>query len=318
MNEACNVTTALSAFSSISLEEMSTIRLMNRTDTKYIVSLSALMDVLQRASNCYRVQEVQGERNIVYHTTYLDTPDYAMYLAHQNGRVIREKIRVRTYVSSGLTFLEVKKKIFSGFDASLEGEFRTRDGLQTVERWSGSAGVSYKMFRWLKASAGYTFIHYYHPMEVTKKGNYIPEYWQPKHRVNLSLTGKVDWRRFTFSLRERWQYTYRPSQSVPKFDGDDGSVKNDEYISGKGKNVLRSRLQVEYNIRKCAFTPYTSCELSYSLNEIGAFEKLRWTLGTEWKLSKKHALDFYYLYQNKADDDEANGHVIGAGYSFKF
>lgn len=36
------------------------------------------------------------------------------------------------------------------------------------------------------------------------------------------------------------------------------------------------------------------------------------------KLSKKHALDFYYLYQNKADDDEANGHVIGAGYSFKF
>ena len=67
MNEACNVTTALSAFSSISLEEMSTIRLMNRTDTKYIVSLSALMDVLQRASNCYRVQEVQGERNIAYH-----------------------------------------------------------------------------------------------------------------------------------------------------------------------------------------------------------------------------------------------------------
>ena len=78
-------------------------------------------------------------------------------LAHQNGRVIREKIRVRTYVSSGLTFLEVKKKIFSGFDASLEGEFRTRDGLQTVECWSGSAGVSYKMFRWLKASAGYSF-----------------------------------------------------------------------------------------------------------------------------------------------------------------
>lgn len=45
---------------------------------------------------------------------------------------------------------------------------------------------------------------------------------------------------------------------------------------------------------------------------------LRWTLGTEWKLCKKHSLDFYYLYQNKADDDEANGHVVGAGYSFKF
>ena len=87
------------------------------------------------------------------------------------------------------TSAEVKKKIFSGFDASLEGEFRTRDGLQTVERWSGSAGVSYKMFRWLKASAGYTFIHYYHPMEVTKKGNYIPEYWQNPlvHRTKIEI-----------------------------------------------------------------------------------------------------------------------------------
>ena len=93
--------------------------------------------------------------------------------------------------------------------------------------------------------------------------------------------------------------------------------KADEYISGKGKNVLRSRLQVAYNIRKCAFNPYASCELSHSLSD-GAFEKARWTLGTEWKLSKRHSLDFYYLYQNKADDDESDGHVIGAGYSFKF
>ena len=215
------------------------------------------------------------------------------------------------------TGVEVKKKILSGWDASLEGEFRTRDGVKTVERWSGAVATSYKVSSWLKASAGYTFIHYYHPMEVTKKGNYIPEYWQPRHRFHVSLTGKADWRRFTFSLRERWQYTYRPSQSVPKFDGDDGSSKADEYISGKGKNVLRSRLQVAYNIRKCAFNPYASCELSHSLSD-GAFEKARWTLGTEWKLSKRHSLDFYYLYQNKADDDESDGHVIGAGYSFKF
>lgn len=110
MNEKYNVASVLSAFSPISLEEMSTIRLMNRTDTKYIVSQSGLMDILQRANPYYRVQEVEGERDIAYHTTYLDTPDYAMYMAHQNGRVIREKIRVRTYVSSGLTFLEVKNK----------------------------------------------------------------------------------------------------------------------------------------------------------------------------------------------------------------
>lgn len=105
-----DVTTLLAGFSPISLEEMSGIRLMNRTDTKYIVSLRALTDVLQRACPYYRLQEVDGERNITYRTTYLDTSDCAMYLAHQNGRIVREKIRVRTYVSSGLTFLEVKNK----------------------------------------------------------------------------------------------------------------------------------------------------------------------------------------------------------------
>ena len=28
--------------------------------------------------------------------------------------------------------------------------------------------------------------------------------------------------------------------------------------------------------------------------------------------------NFFYRYQNHADDDETNGHVVGAGYTFKF
>lgn len=107
---AAGMTSLLSAFPPVSLEEMGSIRLMNRTDTKYLVSLSTLQEILLYATKHYRMQEVEGERNIAYHTTYLDTPACAMYQAHQNGRKIREKIRVRTYVSSGLTFLEVKNK----------------------------------------------------------------------------------------------------------------------------------------------------------------------------------------------------------------
>ena len=216
------------------------------------------------------------------------------------------------------TSVELEKKIFRDFDVSLEGEFRSRDKLTEVARWSGTAGMVYRITNWLKAAGGYTYIHYNHPSEITGKGNIITEYWQPKHRFHLQLTGKVSLSRFTFSLRERWQYTDRPSQSVSKFDGDDGSPKNDEYVRGKGKNVLRSRLQTSYNIPKCNFTPYASCELTHLLYDKGAIDKTRWTLGTEWKLSKHHRLDFYYLYQNHADDDEANGHVIGAGYTFKF
>ena len=58
---------------------------------------------------------------------------------------------------------EVKKKIFPGLDAFLEGEFRLRDNLRAVDRWGGTAGLSYRLFPFLKASAGYTYIYYNHP-----------------------------------------------------------------------------------------------------------------------------------------------------------
>ena len=105
-----DIQTALSAFLPVSLEEMSGIRLMNRTDTKFVTSLDKLSLILQFAVTDYRVQEVEGTRNIAYRTVYLDTSGRDMYMAHQNGHRVREKIRVRTYVSSGLTFLEVKNK----------------------------------------------------------------------------------------------------------------------------------------------------------------------------------------------------------------
>lgn len=216
------------------------------------------------------------------------------------------------------TSAEVKKKIFPGFDASVEGEFRTRDGVDNVERWSAGAGVAYRITSFLKADGGYTFIYSHSPGEMTKKGNYVSDYWSPRHRMYLSLTGKLNWQRFEFSLRERYQYTYRTSQLVSKYDGDDGSQKADEEITGKGKNVLRSRLQAEWNIKKSRFAPYASCELYHSMSDSWALDKTRWTLGTGYKINKKNSLDFFYRYQNHADDDETNGHVVGAGYTFKF
>ena len=85
---------------------------------------------------------------------------------------------------------EVKKKIFPGLDAFLEGEFRLRDNLRAVDRWGGTAGLSYRLFPFLKASAGYTYIYYNHADITTKKENYIREYGSPRHRVNVSLTGR--------------------------------------------------------------------------------------------------------------------------------
>ena len=104
----------LQGFDPISLDEMSGIKLMNRIDTKYVMPMCKLLQLLQLAVHDYLVQEVDGERDIPYHTVYLDTDDMKMFHAHASGRRVREKIRVRTYESSAMTFLEVKNKNHRG------------------------------------------------------------------------------------------------------------------------------------------------------------------------------------------------------------
>lgn len=56
------ITGMLDSFNPITLKEMSRIRLMNRTDTKYLLSLDTLAVLLKRAACDYHVQEVAGER----------------------------------------------------------------------------------------------------------------------------------------------------------------------------------------------------------------------------------------------------------------
>ncbi len=100
----------LSHYDPITLDEMSGIRLMNRTDTKFVTTKPVLRQLLLLAQDDYRVQDIHGERISPYYTVYFDTPDCAMYRRHETGHTNRQKLRIRSYVNSGLNFLEVKTK----------------------------------------------------------------------------------------------------------------------------------------------------------------------------------------------------------------
>jgi len=97
-------------FKPISLNEMNSVALMKRTDTKYVINIAALPALLNKLLDTYRVLEIKGRRIMNYSSLYLDTDSFKFYLDHHNGRVNRTKIRQRKYVDSDLTFLEIKKK----------------------------------------------------------------------------------------------------------------------------------------------------------------------------------------------------------------
>ena len=103
----------LQSYKPITLEEIDTINLMNRIDTKFIVPISVLYKLLEVVSDYY-VLEINGFRNSLYDTTYFDTINYDMFMDHAYDIENRQKIRVRKYLCNDLKFLEIKTKVDEG------------------------------------------------------------------------------------------------------------------------------------------------------------------------------------------------------------
>ena len=97
-------------FEPITLAEMDSVKLMNRTDAKFLIPLGMFSLILSDLQPHYRILEVNGMRLADYETLYFDTESLQLYHEHQSGRLNRYKIRQRNYVQSNLIFTEVKFK----------------------------------------------------------------------------------------------------------------------------------------------------------------------------------------------------------------
>ncbi|MDX8339793.1 polyphosphate polymerase domain-containing protein [Draconibacterium sp. IB214405] len=104
------ITSLLQRFEAISLDEMDDVALLNRFDSKYQLSVSKLSKVLEAIKDDYFILEIEGKRKHKYSTIYYDTGSDELYTSHHNGRLNRLKIRKREYLSSGMSFLEIKRK----------------------------------------------------------------------------------------------------------------------------------------------------------------------------------------------------------------
>jgi hypothetical protein len=110
MDLISEITKILNSFNSIRLEEMDKVKLMDRIDTKYILPANRVTDLLMMMQGRYRILEINNTRISSYETVYLDTPDYLFFNQHVTGKINRVKIRFRNYKSTGITFLEIKRK----------------------------------------------------------------------------------------------------------------------------------------------------------------------------------------------------------------
>ena len=97
------------ALAAVGLEELvAAAPLLARVDRKYVVPRDGLTDLLASVPAGTRVLEIDGRREHGYRSTYLDTPGRDSFFTSGRSHRGRWKVRGRTYLDTGGSWLEVK------------------------------------------------------------------------------------------------------------------------------------------------------------------------------------------------------------------
>jgi hypothetical protein len=197
----------------------------------------------------------------------------------------------------------------------------------------------------VKAGMGYKFMNVYHDWSTKYKGdetlniedgldptyyrdnnydfNVNDSYADTRHRVTASLQASYELGRFKLSIREAYQFTHTDSVTFDKdkYRYDSGAWTVNTVTDGKSasdKQVLRSKLGLDYDIPHWKYDPFVSYELFNCIDKAFETQKSRITAGVEFSFNKKHNFEVAYMWQNQHDDDEPAGSYICVSYEFTF
>lgn len=233
----------------------------------------------------------------------------------------------------------IDKKIIKGLHVDFEEELRL-DGISALDKSYTTLGVSWKVLPFLKIGAGYSAIGA-RSADDLNPGSMV---WDWRHRGTFDVTGTVKAGAWKFSLRERFQATYR-TKTV------------NEWQQPKTAMVLKSRLKASYDFYRLGLEPYAFVEHRLLMNGaewdsrsthiyeyanstfIGHSDvytnRIRAQVGLEWDIDGQHAVEIYSLYDRITEKEidakktkpvlkmpvtttERNFIAIGIGYTFSF
>jgi len=99
----------------VCLDDIDNLRLLNRVDRKYLLNKTEFLRFSEKVVLMdYNVLTINNTILQNSETTYYDTPNLQLYLDHHNKRLNRVKIRIRNYKTTGVSFLEVKRRVNKG------------------------------------------------------------------------------------------------------------------------------------------------------------------------------------------------------------
>ena len=203
-------------------------------------------------------------------------------LQAQDSTVVRD-FEMWTGVTVEKSFLE--KKLALG----LTQEFRFDDNSTHLDQYFTELEVKYKWENGISAGGAYRFIR------NNQNSGYANE-----NRFNLDFGYKYNFDRLELSGRLRYQ-----NKNEIGVTRDEGDYPVSKY---------RLKLKAEYNIKKWKLDPYFSAEVFYAQTtnrinyiesilepeeKVAGFEKLRFTLGTSYKINDLMTVGGFYRIERE-------------------
>lgn len=92
---ACTIPAEMetAGFHAITLKQLENMDLLNRRDTKFLISTEQYYQLLPLLQERCFILAVNGFRTVTYSTQYYDSFDFTMFIQHQNGKGNRYKVR---------------------------------------------------------------------------------------------------------------------------------------------------------------------------------------------------------------------------------
>lgn len=251
--------------------------------------------------------------------------------------------------------VSVEKKLPRQWNLGVETELRTDNNARTMDRWNLDLSTKYKVNKYLKLGAGYSFMLKYSPdkrKEHYKDDIVDVDHWNgykttdseitPCHRAFAEGTASMKFFKWLrISVRERYQFTYKcPTQTdvtkmrYGKYEREgqtlyyikegypEAEVKKNE---SEYEHILRSRLKLEVDKKHLHWNPFVSVEFHNALGPFShdvsrmALQKIRTAAGTGYKIGNGHELSLSYIMtQDREGATHEYRHAINVGYNFEF
>lgn len=179
---------------------------------------------------------------------------------------------------------------------SVEAHVTNRLYYNGVQTFFPAVLIKYKLRKWFVPSIEYRGI-----FSENKFENY-----DFKNRLNANLEFKKEYKRFLFSGRIRYQFSF------------DRLYETADY-NAEFDQAIRLKPSIKYKIKKSNFTPLVSIEYFYNpkFEETGRrFVKYRFTAGTEFDLDKKNSFTLAYILDQQYNvANPKRQHILSLSYA---